>query len=578
MKITNWPPTLKTALFQTLIRHIPPKVSSLHLEDIVNELIDALSKGEIQITLENSSKPNELKADGWPSAHYQAIIESGWVDGNSSPILLKGNQLSWRRWSVEMNEVIEELLIKNKSQNKLLPTSNLPNPKKNTYIQKLNLEQQTAVDRIATQNLLLISGGPGTGKTSTIARILEHALQLNPFLQIGLAAPTGKATRRLQDSLHQSFEEIKRPQNEIISKIPSRTLHSWLGARAGRFERDAKNPLPLDLLVIDEMSMVDLGLMKALLKALPKKTQLILVGDPNQLPPVGSGAIWHKLQEKNILKDFAESAIHLRQVYRNNGAIAETSKILREKDINSFWAHIRTLPKSANIKKYHFQQDLIPSLVLKSLQIHQKQLNDISDALSKDISQEIESSNISLQKHEIAVNKLLSIIDNLMVLCPKKHGLWGVNHIHQQLLGTNFEHDAVNWPPGTPIMCLENQPELGLSNGDIGVVIGKENHCRLLFRISDYEDRVASTKLIHPTRLKSFQPAFAMTIHKAQGSEANTVILLWPEQSYNFTSNNDLAHKRNNYDSKLLYTGITRARHKLELFLVEEYKGEKKTS
>ena len=131
-------------------------------------------------------------------------------------------------------------------------------------------------------------------------------------------------------------------------------MHKLLKAGSEGFGCNKRHPLLIDLLVIDEMSMVDLSLMQALLNALPKNSQLILVGDPNQLPPVGSGAIWHQLLKEEKIIHFGKAAIHLKKHYRSRGEIASLSKILCEQGISSFKQHILTLPKSANFQVNNF--------------------------------------------------------------------------------------------------------------------------------------------------------------------------------------------------------------------------------
>ena len=143
--------------------------------------------------------------------------------------------------------------------------------------------------------------------------MLEEALHINPNLKIGLAAPTGKATRRLQESLQTGIASTTPSHRKILNRVPCNTLHRWLQPKEYGFRKNRKNPLNLDLLVVDEMSMVDLNLMKALLEALPINAQLILVGDYNQLPPIGSGSIWHEIQSDDNRIKFGRGSIHLHQ-------------------------------------------------------------------------------------------------------------------------------------------------------------------------------------------------------------------------------------------------------------------------
>ena len=141
-----------------------------------------------------------------------------------------------------------------------------------------------------------------------------------------------------------------------------------------------------------------------------------------------------------------------------------------------------------------------------------------------------------------------------------------MNHVHRTLLGNKFELGVEGWPEGTPVMCGENQPELGVSNGDIGLIIGNGKNRRLFFRIYSEEEQLSS-KLIHPARLSLVAPALAMTIHKAQGSEAKKVILLWPETTSNPLNDSSKINKNFSNEKSLLYTAITRAKEVLNIYI-----------
>ncbi len=549
-------------LYKALSERLPPKKSSSHLEDLVKALTDALELGAIHIELTNEAPPHELKAPGWPDAHRKALLTSGWLE-NEAPMVLKGNELSWRRWHDEMNMLIKELKDRSTLYGK--ETTNKDPKDDLSLIASLNNEQKIAVRAIEKESVVFLSGGPGTGKTSTVVNMLIKALRLNPTLSIALAAPTGKAARRLHDTLQKSLKTVPVPFKQSLTTLRCDTLHKLLKAGPNGFGFNKRHPLTIDLLVIDEMSMVDLALMRGVLDATPITSQLVLVGDSNQLPPVGSGAVWHELQKSEIRKHFKGGAINLNHIYRNRGELAALSEILRQEGISQFWEKASLISNSDNIKTNQSDLNFIPPQLIKDLKDYYKRLEILTNKLTSELSINNQTSKEPTTDFEFAASSLLDSLEQLMVLCPRRRGFWGIDHIHKTLLGQTLDEGIKNWPQGTPIMCGENQPELGLANGDIGLIVGKGKSKKLLFNVIS-ADGILKTKLINPARLKSIEPAIALTIHKAQGSEANRVILLWPEEDTSGGNNSERLKYDKEYKKRLLYTAITRSRERLDLF------------
>ena len=522
---------LQRGLLATLLRRIPPEQSSEPLVELVHALTLALSRGDISLQLHDEAEaPEGIESKGWPKLHREALVASGWLDGDQSVLVLSHNTLSWRRWHGTMQELEREL------QRRCFqaPIHATPHSATSSQLAKnndLSPEQRSAVRAIDHYGVVLLSGGPGTGKTSTVLHMLLRALEHQPKLRARLAAPTGKAARRLQDAIR------SHPKTAFL---PCTTLHRLLEARPGGFGRHRRNPLHVDLLIVDEMSMVDLELGRALLSALPPHCQLVLVGDSAQLPPIGAGAVWQHLQEPDQIKRFNDGAITLTKVYRNRGALAQMSALLRDQGLRPFWSQLSALPKTSNISVACPKTKQIPEAVHAALIQHLDHLKERASAL------EI---NAHGQPHQQQAQDLLNILDGLMVLCPRRRGPWGVDAVHQRLLDGA---EPQRWPSGLPVLCSENQPELGLANGDLGVMVGEGAHQRALFLSSDPsgESRHA---LLHPARLRHLEPALALTIHKAQGCEMDKVLLLWPALD-------------DRQSSSLLYTAITRAKQQLLLF------------
>ncbi|ABX09015.1 exodeoxyribonuclease V subunit alpha [Prochlorococcus marinus] len=560
-------PELKNALAKVLLERIPTSASQPHLQDLINILLESLSRGEIYISLDESKPPTEVKAPGWPTEHLRAIKQSGWLEQSTSPIILENNRLGWYRWDYEMKGIIKDLIKKSNQRPKLAIIEVDKDAIKSTV--KLNSEQLLALESITSHNLVLLSGGPGTGKTSTIVEMLRKSLSIDLELRIGLAAPTGKATRRLQESLQSSIEELNPQVKDKFYRIPCLTLHRWLKANERGFSKNETNQLDLDLLVIDEMSMVDISLMRGVLNALPKQSQLVLVGDPNQLPPVGSGAVWNELLKSQNQEILGSSRINLSKVYRNRGQIALLAKMIREDSFNVFWNQIQNLPLSSNVKSHSQKKNSMPSFLLEKLKAKQAEIQKIlSNSLETLNTVNTYPATINNPEFDNTIKKLLKTLEELAVLCPRRFGLWSVEHVHQALLGNSLEEGVMHWPEGTPVICGENQQELGLSNGDIGVIFGSNNERRLIFRVIT-EKQTLEPKLIHPSRLRKVDPAYALTIHKSQGSEVNDVVLLWPDDSYICDQQIKQDKRNENYDKSLMYTALTRAKNKFDLILPE---------
>ena len=551
---------LNKSLLATLIRYYPPIDSNEALIDIVNVLMDGLSRGDVYIDMKKIPENLELKYKDWPSYHMKALLESGWTKGDNSPIVLDGDLISWRRTHNEIVETIQKILLRNQPINNL--SKELPVRIDDKNLAHLNIQQKEAVNLVKSEQIILLSGGPGTGKTSTILQMLLQALTRNPTLDIAMAAPTGKAAKKLKDTIQAGIEDFDDPLKDKLSNIPSKTLHKWLEASPNGFRRNSQRLLKLDLIVIDEMSMVDLPTINGLLDALTKSCQIILVGDPDQLLPIGSGGIWQILQEKKTKTHFHANSVKLTKSYRNKGDIALLRNTLKDKGVDAFWHLLSTKEDSTNTLKYLSSLKSVPDPVARTLVSYRKKLKKLTENCINYIPDEAWQSSMVEVEQSVEILKLFKFIDNLLILCPQRYGPWGVNKIHEFLLGKRFQKEVHKWVEGTPIMAKSNQPEIGLANGDVGIIIGNGEKRRFLFNVFSEEQRLV-TRLINPSRLNRYDAAYAMTIHKAQGSEADQVLLLWPttskvpeEKTFNKFYSDD-------YEKRMLYTAITRAKKQL---------------
>lgn len=542
---SGWPPGFAAGLHATLRRRLPPRLDGPELEQLTCDLVAALEQGALTVPL----TPGRL----------HLATASGWLDGPAAPLLLQGDQIGWRRWLQAMNQMVEALLLRAEAVSPAPNSTSSPDPSPD-----LNPEQIAAVLALDRCPVVLISGGPGTGKTSTVVALLQRAEARNPGLRIGLAAPTGKAARRLGDAV------LSRR-----SPLPCGTLHRWLEAGSRGFRRHRLRPLELDLLVIDEMSMLDLALMQALLDALPQSCRLVLVGDPAQLPPVGSGAVWHRLQQRDVRERFGPGAVHLVRTYRNRGVLAQLAECLRQEDPARFLQFLRAMPESSNVRHHQVSIRRLPSWLREHWR---RRLEDLASAAFG-----LES--CSEAELLARASPLLDALERELVLCPRRRGPWGLEDVHKSLLGEAAVADPRRWPAGLPVICGGNQADLGLANGDLGVVIGSGAGMRLLFRVMESDGEVR-LRLLQPARLRRLEPAMALTIHRAQGSEVDRVTVLWPEvldqKSLSETppvsesipalgSSEDRCLENcpmDDHQRRLLYTAITRARVSVDLVSV----------
>ena len=524
---------LAPALSDSLLRLLPPppQADAALLQPVVTALCQALERGELGIDLE-APPPEGIAAEGWPELQLEALAAAGWLE---EVIVRDGSWLRWRRWHGQLQQCLEQITSRSQQAHQPTPpAAGLQAVRRITEAAGLDAQQSAAVSALLQQRLVLLLGGPGTGKTSTVATMLRAALVLEPQLRVQLAAPTGKAAARLAEALAEALD----PEQQR----PCSTLHRLLEARGGgRFGRNARRPLELDLLVVDEVSMVDLPLMAALLAALPDEARLVLVGDPGQLPPVGTGAVLEELCRPDQRQRLGAAVVELSTTYRNNGAIAGIAAALRDtppgaatsgNTVQALRPQLEQLSSHDNLHWLEAPVQLLPAAVLEALEEQQQRLAQLCRTLRW----------IGAEPHPEDSAALLSQLEQRIALSPVRQGPWGVEALHRALLGAAALAPLERWPLGTPVLNRRNRPEQELANGDTGVLVQRDGETWVL---------MGSGRLLHPARLAGAEPALALTVHKAQGSQYREVLLL--------------AAPSRHSDARLLYTGLTRARERAVL-------------
>ena len=563
------PPWL-TALQESLVEALP-RLYGVPADPLVSEAIAALTlalaAGELTCPLPLSLQQGQglAQADGPDS--LARLQRSALVQASDSPLVLAGQRLAWRRWQQRLQQVLDALVGRAQAPLPAWPAAAGVSAADQPPVGKaaatkatlaaappaapLDDQQRRAVGAVLAKGLVLLEGGPGTGKTSTVAAMISAVQQHCPQARIHLAAPTGKAAARLGQASG--------------DRHPCSTLHRLLEQRGDRFLRNRHHPLRLDLLIVDEVSMVDLELMAALLEALPASCRLVLVGDPAQLPPVAPGAVLAALQRPAPRAALGDAAVHLETTYRHAGAIAAVAATLRQwagaegpdgspvtggepllellrpqlqrlgQDDNLHWLEVPWTGWSASL----------PEPVRQRLQQHRLKLAELAQEAGAQAS----------GNQQAAVQALLAQRDRLLLLTPQRRGPWGVETLHRLLLG-DAAADPARWPCGTPVICLRNRDDLGLANGDLGVVVGNSPATGPDFSLDSNREFQRwlvfgpdPSQRLHPAQLAgAVEPALALTVHKAQGSEAEEVIVLVPPGEPR--------------DPRLLYTALTRARQR----------------
>lgn len=428
--------------------------------------------------------------------------------------------------------------------------------------------QKIAAAVALTQKTAVISGGPGTGKTTTVAKLLAALIRLSQgALRIQLAAPTGKAAARLTESLGKALQKLPVSDTER-QRFPAEatTLHRLLGAQpeTQRLRYHAGNLLHLDVLVVDEASMVDLGMMANLIAALPPQARVIFLGDRDQLASVEAGAVLGDICRcaeagYSVARAAQLSALTGCQIEGHDDASAPAVRdaicLLRKSyrfDANSGIGKLAAAvnagePKAVEAAFYAGFSD-ISRQPLNDGEAYQKMLTDIAAGYRPFL-------HLVSQRAQPA--EILDAFGRYQLLCALREGPFGVQGLNQRIEQKLMQMQLIRrpqggsrWYQGRPVMVTRNDSALGLFNGDIGITLfDDEGLLKVFFPLPD-----GSIKAVQPSRLPAHDTAWAMTVHKSQGSEFDHTALVMPAQFLPVLTR------------ELIYTAITRAREQLTLY------------
>ena len=444
----------------------------------------------------------------------------------------------------------------------------------------------------------IITGGPGTGKTTTVVRLLAllqgPAVEAGTPLRIRLAAPTGKAAARLTESISQQVRTLQ-VAAAVKDKIPSdvTTVHRLLGSRPGtrHFRHHAGNRLPLDVLVVDEASMIDLEMMANLLDALPAHARLVLLGDKDQLASVEAGAVlgdlcrdaeagWYNSATRAWLEavsheSLADSGLHEDQ--DGSHPLAQQVVMLRHSRRFGEGSGIGQLARWVNQQQADEARKLLAarshadlySLALKGEQDRalERLLLDGHGEGPQGYRHYLSLLRTTRPSAQAAADdpcwvkwarEVLQAFDAFQLLCAVRKGPWGVEGLNQRITAALLKARLIDsdqqWYEGRPVLMTRNDYGLGLMNGDIGIALklperDAEQPGRQVLRVAfARNDGQGGVRFVLPSRLNDVETVYAMTVHKSQGSEFAHTALILPDAL------NPVLTK------ELIYTGITRAK------------------
>ncbi len=432
---------------------------------------------------------------------------------------------------------------------------------KNTFKKSLpgKVDWQLAAALSAVlNNFTIITGGPGTGKTTTVARALAIFLKLqSENLRIALAAPTGKAAGRMAESLKNSAKDFDKSTQAIFETLKPFTIHRLLQTKRGThyFKYNAENPLPYDIIIADESSMLDVALFAKFLMAIPKDCRLILLGDKNQLAAVEAGSLFGDMcQAQDCLNVFsADRAAFLNEFLSSTDLPFPVNKN-NDNAKHVLFEHVVELQHSHRFSAGEGIGKLSEAVINNKQETLKNFLGkkDPQVTITEDDNKKLFEEFISGYKayiEEKDKNEALKKLNNLRVLCAVREGHEGVYEVNRRI-ELYLQNKGLLKPTGAfyenrPVMVSENNYELGLFNGDIGVTRKDENGTLKVW----FENADGTMKEVLAAYLPAADTAFAMTIHKSQGSEFNEVYIILPRQEENKLLSREL-----------LYTGITRAK------------------
>ena len=493
---------------------------------------------EVDVDLAAVAWPDPI---AWPAIVAASSLTAVGIDGPADrPLRLLGSRLYLDRYWRHERAIVADLLARAGGDAPSVDVAALADGLDRLFpVTSTDQLQRVAAATAVERRFSVVAGGPGTGKTTTVARIVallyEQAAALGlPPPRVALAAPTGKAAARLGEAVHSEAAVLDTDPaiRAALVATPASTLHRLLGWQPGsrsRFRHNADNQLPHSVVIVDESSMVGLSMMSKLLAAVRPTARLVLVGDPNQLTSIEAGAVLG-----DIVGSPLPGIVVLRHVHRYGGGIAAVAEAVESGDGDAVIAALRSSPSA--VTWLEVDPTINPSTAPELAAVRSAIV-----AAARDVARAAEAGRGT---------EALAALRSVQVLCAHRRGpagaaLWRAE-IERWLRTAIPGYGGSAWYVGRPLLVTENDYALGVFNGDTGVVIDEGGG-----RLRAVFDRRGELLSVRPTRLAAVESLYAMTIHKAQGSQFGTVIVRLPEPTSRVLTR------------ELLYTAVTRAEHQL---------------
>ena len=501
---------------------------SVRIASLTRDLCSALDSGHACLSHDRLEKIEDY--------HSPIIVTAEQALKHVAPLVLEQSRLYLYRYWFDEYQLAQAI-----KQLKRPLAISLTESQIEAFVANTKTLQAQAIRVALQQGLTLITGGPGTGKTFTLVRILMALLQQNSQLNVALAAPTGKAAARMQEALRMSLSKTQTPlANDLLSALPNTafTLHRLLGMGHGtQATFNADNPLAYDVVIVDEASMIDLRMAAQLFAAIAPSARLILLGDANQLAAVEAGAVLAEISSAQSL----------------HSCRVQLTESMRFKDDSGIGQLASAICAGNAEQTMQLLKDKKPDICYQTIEQPEQMLEQLFQGYL-DVNNETSSFVTTLQQQQ-TIRHILAAFDRFRVLCAVREGMYGVLSINQRLSvllqkALGFELDPTQkWFHGRPVMVTQNDYTLGVFNGDIGITLEEEGAFYVYFPARDGEPmRVAAARLAHT------ETALALTIHKSQGSEFNHVAVVLPKEDTPILTR------------ELIYTGITRAKEKISLW------------